>query len=275
MSYWKIDKMVLILAIMLFPICAQTDIIMNGSLSHVHQTDPGITYKDQILVNNTGNKKVEVKVYQTDYRFYANGDNFYDETGTIKRSNANWIKFSPQIFIMEGNTERTIYYTVSVPQKLENKNSTTPFSGSYWSLIMIESRPVDEVDIKINHSQLDISAIMRYGVQIVTNIGSSGQKNLIFNNSRLLKENNNLFLQFDIENNGDQLLIPNVWLELYNSNGESVGNFNTDPKRTFPDTSIRHTIKLDNVPNGDYKALIIADCGEDNLFGHQLTLNIK
>jgi hypothetical protein len=251
------------------------EIIVAGSLVHEKGAHPGESYKGQFLVKSTDSTDVEVKVYQADYRFNANGDNLYGEPGTLERSNAHWIKFAPQIFTLYGNTERTIFFTVSVPQKLETNNSITSFSGSYWSLIMVESKPVEKAKLNRDHSKLGITTIMRYGIQIVTNIGITENKNLLFNNSLLLKEKNILFLQFDIENDGDQALNPNVWLELYKSDGEKVGNFSVGPKRTFPKTSIRHRIKLDQVPNGDYKALLIADCGEEDLFGHQLTFSIK
>ena len=52
------------------------NIMVVGSLAHEKEAHPGECYTGQFLVKNTGSKKVEVKVYQTDYRFYASGANF-------------------------------------------------------------------------------------------------------------------------------------------------------------------------------------------------------
>ena len=174
---------------------------------------------------------------------------------------------------MPGKTDQTINYTVTVP--LESQDNNSPLAGTYWSLLMVESLPVESIEKKDNRSQLAISTVMRYGIQIITNIESTGKKELLFSNTRLIKDDDKFSLQFDIENSGEYLLKPNVWLELYNNNGEPVGKFKTDARRTFPNTSIRHTINLDPIPHGDYKALVIADCGDEDLFGHQLALSIE
>ena len=172
---------------------------------------------------------------------------------------------------MAGKSERTVYYTVTVPS---NSNSEK-FSGTFWSLLMIESLPVAEIEKNLEKNQVSITSVMRYGMQVITHIGTVQNKKLLFSDSKLLKNNEKILLQFDIENTGEQLLKPDVRLELYDNNGQHVGNFEVEKKRTFPGTSVRHGINLENIKAGNYKALIVADCGEDDLFGHQLTLNIK
>jgi hypothetical protein len=269
----NVFNLLFLFSILLAPCITKANIIINGSLAQEYQAIPGESYTGQIGVKNTGKDEVEVKIYQTDYRFYANGENFYDEPGTIQRSNANWIKFSPQIFTMQGKSERIVYYTVTVPHNNQQDNSA--LSGTYWSLLMIESLPVSKIEQSKEKNQLGVSSIMRYAMQVITHIGTDTNKNLFFSSSKLLKDKENLYLQFDIENTCEHLLKPNVRLELYNSNGQAVGNFSAEPKRTFPGTSVRHGIKLDNITNGNYQALIIADCGAEDLFGHQLTLDIK
>jgi hypothetical protein len=263
----------IILFLVAFPhLQLYAEVIVVGSLAHEKTVSLGETYSGQFVLRNTDSTDVDIKIYQTDYRFYANGENYYDKSGTQKRSNANWIRFSPQIFAMQGNTKRIIQYTVSVPHMGTTNRTSSPLLGSFWSLIMVEAIPADI--IQKDRTRLELSTIMRYGVQIITNIGSSATKNMKFNNSKLLKENSNLVLQFDIENNGEQLLKPDVWVKIFNNKGEPVGNFAADAKRTFPKTSVRYNIKLKNITDGKYKALIIADCGEADLFGHQITLNI-
>jgi len=45
--------------------------------------------------------------------------------------------------------------------------------------------------------------------------------------------------------------------------------------RIYPGCSVRHKIDLKDVPKGRYKALIVADNGDENIFGSRWNLEIE
>ena len=119
---------------------------------------------------------------------------------------------------------------------------------------------------------MGVLQLIRYGIQIVTQIGNSGAGVLKFLNSSLQWQGDKRVLQIDIENIGSRWVRPVLWVELYDSNGKLIGKFEGDQFRIYPKTSVRYRVDLTEVPDGIYKALAVADCGDDNVFGINYTL---
>ena len=65
---------------------------------------------------------------------------------------------------------------------------------------------------------------------------------------------------------------PDVYVELFNEQGASLGKFSGLKYRIYPGTSVRQLIDVSTVPKGTYKALIVVDAGGDDVFGAQYTL---
>jgi len=61
-------------------------------------------------------------------------------------------------------------------------------------------------------------------------------------------------------------------VELFDQMGASKGKFGGVQYRIYPGTSVRQSIFLDGVPAGTYKALIVIDDGNDDVFGAEYTL---
>ncbi len=62
--------------------------IING-LTHEKVVEQGEIYNGLLDIQNNGMEPIEIKIYQTDYLFFFDGRNLYDEPGSIARSNAN------------------------------------------------------------------------------------------------------------------------------------------------------------------------------------------
>ena len=82
-------------------------------------------------------------------------------------------------------------------------------------------------------------------------------------------------MQVDIENTGQRWLRPYLWAELYDDTGRYIGRFENGRKRIYPGTSVRYKVDLSDVPKGIYKALVVADCGGDYVFGAERTLKFE
>jgi hypothetical protein len=260
---------------LLLPIAAgaAVDISIIGGLSRDAVVQPGDTVEGKILVSNNRTKETQVKIYQTDYLYYANGTNQYADPGSCERSNAAWITITPERLAIAPEANGTFYYTIRVPDKPE-------LVGTYWSLIMVEPLTDDNPEILPSDEggpRVAVRTVMRYGIQMVTQIGNTGEQTVKFGEKQLVAgaDDQRRSLKIDVENAGQRWLSPAVWAEIYDSDGLSIGRFQGPRLRIFPLCSVRYTIDLSQLPAGSYNALIVADNGDENVFGTQAKLEIK
>ncbi|MBS3917994.1 MAG: hypothetical protein KG012_03800 [Deltaproteobacteria bacterium] len=242
-----------------------------GRLSQEKTVRPGEKFEGIIFLKNKGEGPGEAKVYQTDYFFFADGRNIYGEPGEIPRSNAKWISLSPTRITIPPNQTSSVHYTVQIPENPDLK-------GTYWSMVMVEpmaGASPEGVEGEKGKIKLGLQTIVRYGVQIVTDIGDTGVRKIRFLDRKLLSDGGKRFLQINIENTGERWLSPLVWVEIYNEQGQSIGRFESGKFRIYPGCSVRHKIDLTEVPKGKYKALLVADNGDEYVFGARYDLGIE
>ena len=261
----------LILIVLVLADEALAGISVLGGLTRETTLDPGENYEGTIELYNNSGEDAQVIVFQTDYLFYADGSTLYNEPNTIRRSNAGWISYSPsRMTILAGGTV-SVYYEIAVPHE-------SNLRGTYWSVLMIEpiagaAPPViEEEDGKIT---LGVQTVVRYAVQVITNIGETGESNIDLASKKLIDVDGKRMLRTEIENTGERWLRPAVWLELSDVNGRYVGRFKSDSKRIFPECSVSHYLDLSEVPDGSYTGLFIVDNGDDRVFGasYEVRLN--
>ncbi|MFO7891624.1 MAG: hypothetical protein R6V04_14945 [bacterium] len=243
---------------------SQSQIAIAGELTYEQNILPGNDESAALSIRNLGSDSVLVRVYQKDYVFYYDGTTDYPEPGTIERSNATWITYTPTRFYVPGNAEVIVNFGVQVP-------SSDTLAGTFWSMLMVE--PMDEI-VPEKKEGISVNTVIRYGIQIITNTGNTGEKNIEFLDVNLMKDEDKRVLLVDIENVGERIVRPSVWAELYDATGKKIGLFDSIMARIYPGTSIRKKIELKDVEPGMYKTIIIADCGEDDLFGLDYTLEI-
>ena len=254
-----------------FAVQAQVSVI--GELSNDKEAKPGERYEGAINVRNDTNEPQEVKIYQTDYMFFRDGTNNYADPGTVARSNAKWIAFSPSYATIPPQATVTVSYTVTVPPDTPEKKLV----GSYWSMLMVEgiakgsaesSAPKDP-----KKTQMGIRQTIRYGVQIATHIAQTGIKKVSFVDTKLVpNDGGKRYLQVDLQNDGDVWMRPDVYVELFDDKGVSKGKFPGVRYRLYPGTSVRQMIDLTSVQPGTYKAVVVVDAGGEDVYGAEYTL---
>lgn len=265
---------VLVLAALLAaagPAAAQVAVL--GSLSREAKVEPGEQIQGNIVLKNVGKVNEEVKVVQNDYTFFADGRNFYAEPGTTARSNARWITLSSSRVIIPPGQTAQIAYSVQVP-------NDKALAGTYWSLLMVEPLAKESAEATRGFKDKDkaafgIQTIVRYGVQIITDIGNAPRA-IKFADKKLAMSDGQRVLQLDVENIGDGWLKANVWAELYSKTGGTpAGKFEGQQMRVFPGCSVRVKIPLPaTIPKGRYKTMIVIDNGDENVFGAKVDLEL-
>jgi hypothetical protein len=250
------------------PVFAQISII--GELSQDREARPGEVYEGTIIVRNDTDEPQEAKVYQTDYLFFSDGTNRYDEPVSHSRSNASWVTFSPSYITLPPQSSLNVSFSVAVPQK-------GALVGTYWSMLMVEAIPKSspESSRRDQKTEMGIMQAIRYGIQIASHIAGTGKKEVQFKNPKVVApEGGAKVFQVDIENTGDLGMRPEVYLELFNEAGISQGKFPGVRYRLYPGTSVRQTIDLTGVRPGTYKGLVVVDAGGEDIFGAQYTLQL-
>jgi len=250
------------------PASAADVVVLNG-LSHQKNAQPGESYQGVIQFLNKSDKPSQVKIYQTDYLFYSDGRNLYGTPGKDPRSNANWFKVEPNLITVPPGSTTNLNYTVTVPNDPKLK-------GTYWSMVMVEplAESAEAMKPEKGKVKVGITTVIRYGVQIATNIGETGDRQIKFTSVKLVKDQGKNVLMVEAINNGERLLRLKFNTELYDQTGQLQGRYEGNQLLVYPTCSVRGQILLPDLKPGTYRALVLADNGDDFVFGAQYNLKL-
>lgn len=241
----------------LLPFTSRASIEVVGSLRHVHKGVAGEVYKGEIKVQNTGATDQEIKVYQTDLLYNYKDYTYYNTPVSQKRSNAKWIKFSPKTTVVKAHTSIYIQYTVTIP-----KSDT--LKGTYWSVIMVEG----VTPIVPNQKGVTINTVIRYAIQVVTDMKNKGVGKLTFLKPTMVKEGKQLFLAIDLENKGQHFIAPDLTIKIFDRDGNMVKELTAPRKGIFPTCSTRFRFNLEGLKSGQtYQTVIVAQGEGQDVFG--------
>ncbi len=248
-----------------FSLVGWAQIAVLGELTHEFVVKAGVSYEEEIPVTNTTDHAVEVSITQTDYLFFADGSNIYGEPGSVPRSNASWITLylPPRLLLNPGETT-SMRYKIDVP-------NNPSLVGTYWSMLMVA--PVLRSQVAPEEG-VGIQTVMQYGIQVVTHISDTGERKIQIVNRELQLEKEGLAFRIDVENVGERWVRPEVWMELYNQQGDRVGRFESERQRVYPGCSVRYRFQLGDVSGGRYKALVVFDNGDEYVWGAQYSLDL-
>lgn len=246
---------------------------VESSLYQEKETAPGALYRGTVTLRNSGELPVTAKLYLTDYSFSADGANRYSLPGTEPRSNGGWVHLAQEQVTIAPQASADVQYEVAVP-------ADPALHGSYWSMLMIEPLSAAESGgASVRHKgqvQAALSAVTRYGVQLATEIGNTGVRELRFDHPRLLKgPDGKKLLAVDVGNPGERTLRPQLALDLQLPGGAPVKGLPGGAHRLYPGSSAQFQIDVSALPGGTYRALLTADAGGDDVFGSQFDLTIE
>jgi hypothetical protein len=257
----------LFLAAPVVPLRAQITVLGGGVEEHAAR--PGETYSGTLRLRNDGREAADARVDLRDYTFAADGSSRFDPPGSLLRSNARWIAFSPsQVHIPPGG-EAALGYTVTVPPDAGR--------GTFWSMLMVtaiergaagSTAPPPDARVR-----LGIQATLRYGVQIATTLAGPAPR-VAFSNAHAYAGPRGKVLELDLANAGEVAYRPEVRVELFDEAGQRVASFSSRRGLLYPGTSLRQRFELGTLPSGSYQALVVADAGGDQVYGAQYRVKL-
>jgi hypothetical protein len=238
-------------------LAAQVSVV--GPSIHEKEAAPGSAYGNAIVIRNEGSQLQRLRVYLTDYAFNADGTSNFGEAGRSVRSNAAWVSFGSETFIVPPGQSVSIPYTISVPPTPAGSGS-----GSYWSIAMIEGE-AHVLNGTAQKGAVRIDAVVRQGIQLVTHVGSAAAS-VSFSNVHALEDGAGRTLRFDAANVGARARRLTLSVDLYSEDGALVGRYSRVRGLVYPGSSIRQAFTIGRLKSGNYLAFVVADAGDDDLF---------
>jgi len=250
------------------PAAARAQIAVLSSTVEETVATPGAKYNGSIVISNPGAQPQVARIYQTDYRFAADGTAHYDDPGSTPRSNASWITPQASRITVPANSQVTVPYSVAVP-------AGDSLRGTYWSLIMVEGAPTEPAAATsaAGKPAIALGAVMRYAVQLATHIQDSGTRTVQFMTPRAVNGAAGATLDIDMVDSGERGYRPRLWVEVYDAEGKLAAKASQSRGLLYPGTSLHQHFDLGALPAGTYKAVIFADTGDESVFATQFTIN--
>ncbi len=248
------------------PARARSQLAVLSNLVEERTASPGERYSGRITVVNTTNQPQTARIYQTDFRFSADGTSHTDDPGSSPRSNAPWVHPQMTRLSLAPGAQVSVPYSVDVP-------ANDSLHGTYWSMVMIEGTDAAAIPLAGAQSGVGVGSVVRYAVQLATHIGSSGTRTVQFTDVNAVKNADGTgAVELDVVNTGERGYRPTLWIEVYDVAGVLRAKGKQVRGLLYPGTSLRQHYDLGTLPSGSYKALIFADTGVEPVFASQIAL---
>lgn len=239
-------------------------VIVNG-LSHEHTVQPGIKSQGSIVIKNTSETSRRARIYKTDVVHDCDGQTTFIEGKERERCNSEWTLLSDNEIVIPSKQSYTLTYELSPGTDIDA-------NGSYWGVIMVEE--IKDLDTIAPQRGVTVTSLIRYAIQIIANFNSEPVKDLeiIGVDIDTTKEQN--LVSVSVTNRGNYMLKPIMILELYNNAGEQVFRTEIPYQKVYPGYCKLFELPINEVPEGTYNGILVADCGDENIYGINLEIDV-
>ena len=234
---------------------------VTSSLRPEIRLDAGRSDAYLVTVANSGPQDVDVRIAQEDFVVTESGDVRTLPVSSTATSNASWLEAASHVRVPAGGT-------ASVPVALEVPNGASP--GTYWSLLVLEPEDASGAEEVEDGGGVttSITVKVRIGVSLITHVGEPSGGTLRFRDPALRDHGENeASLSVTIDNPDAFLAEADVWLELYDGAGAVVRRVDAEAARIYPGAALRRTFELGSLDAAGYQAVVIADAGDDRVYG--------
>ena len=242
---------------------AEAQVSVRGSAVHEYAAAPGEVLSGVVEVTSASATAQTARVYLTDYTFDAAGRTHFDAPRSQPRSSAGWVTLGTTRVTVPAGGSVPVHYTVRVP-------ADGALVGTYWCLIMLEADPGERA---ATGETAGLQTSLRYGVQVAASIGRTGRRTAEISTPRVVAGRaGGRAVEFVLRNAGERAYRPAVSLQLFDSLGAARGVFRESRGLLYPGTSLRQRFELAGVARGSYRAVILADAGDGQVFGADVAL---
>lgn len=247
---------------------ARAGVSLIGEALRFYEISTGQTAEGTLTVQNDGKEPQTVKVNPGDYVATEGGKGRYEKPGVSPRSNAGWISLSPQSVTILPGERGYINYKITPPPE------TKDFTGLYWSSLLVEPDTPAMIQ-RDEEAGVTVKTMIRYSVKILTQLNSPGAADMAFVERELRRSEKGISLLLKVQNKGERLLKPAATLELFGASGEKLGLFKAQALQLLPGFSGAYEFHFGKLAVGAYRALIVADNGDDAVFAGEYELQVS
>ncbi|MCI5052064.1 MAG: hypothetical protein MRY21_02875 [Simkaniaceae bacterium] len=240
---------------------------VSGALSHTYEVEPGEVIRGKIQVNNDKNVVGRAKISVNDYLTQAKGVTDFPAPGTSKRSLSPWLELSTDQYLdVKPNGNAFLNYTIRVPKD-------ESLCGSYWIMVFVEPSTTDPAPPMTKG--VGIKTLFRYGVQLIVNIGKTGEADLRVIDRYTKEVDGKKLLCVDVENVGERFCRTESQLELFMPNSSEQVKIGAGARRIYPGCQATYSFEISEVKKGNYQSLLVFDSEEDDVFAATSELSIE
>ncbi|MCA9729408.1 MAG: hypothetical protein KC729_17100, partial [Candidatus Eisenbacteria bacterium] len=224
-----------------------------------------------LVIRNTGTRPLSLKLYLADSQFEVDGHETEVGLGSLSRSCAPWVEFSPELVELAAGEVRTIFLEMAPPIDAQ---------GSYWTKLYIEEISTPEPTRQEQAGRTyQVFMRQRMGVRIFEEVPGTSNPGMLVENVRLETSlGHQRTVVLTARNTGNALLHCTGWMEVRNSLGEIVeimrptaeGQFTLFPGGT---RDVSATSARELTPD-TYTILAVVDYGGDTLVAGEEILEL-
>lgn len=251
-------------------------VALTGPATELFTAEPGVAIKGHVRLHNPGAGAAEVRLFIADYVFGPDGPAIREAVGGHARSAATWIRLGTSNVVLAPGKETAVPYEITVPAE-------PPLPGTYWALIIAEVASVDAPDAPddllaagSDSASISVNILMRYAVQVVVNVGEGVGPRPRVEGALLSRggAGDDFTFVVDVVNDGDTLIVPDVWMELYSGEGEFAGSYRGTGRRMYPGARAQQSVALPPSLAGPYVGVFVIDGGGPDVFAARFDLEI-
>ncbi len=236
------------------PALAQSAVAIS-SPAKLFEARPGDELNFTLQVFNPSPDPVLVRVSVGDWTYQPDGQPLFLEPGSVPRSAAGWITFSPTSFRLEGKGRAEVRYTIRVPENAE--------PGSHWAaLFLLAENPNPPPGEKLAALRIRVAHTIYVNLPEITKRGEI----LGITVTPPEEPDRPVVIAVQYANTGNAVQAVTGSIEVRNARGEVVGRVEVDRTVVLPGT-IRILLArfFGPVPAGDYVVLAVLNYGDETV----------
>jgi P pilus assembly chaperone PapD len=238
-----------------------------GPLTIIVDLEPGGSGSGYFKVINDGQNPEEVTISLADWSLGLDGGIVFAEPGTLERSLAPWIAYTPATFRLEPGQLQRVDFSLTVPPGAR---------GDHWALFFVEGSEVTPVAQTTGALTTTVGVKVRYGIKVFQRDPGATRAGRI--TALELLSVAPLRLKLAFANTGEGVLFRVTGrIEIRDATGTTVRTMAVEEFTVLPGGERELLLEDEGgrLPAGDYIALAIIDFGGDYLVGQQLQFKIS